>query len=134
VSYREHLGMVIEKRGDGECVIALEADERHLNSSGIVHGGVLMSLADTAVGTAVQTLIDLETYRTVMAQLNTSFIKAAHPGRLVARGVVTSLGRRLAFGEAEVRQGDTLVAKASGVVYIQRRTPPAGEGSTQARP
>lgn len=131
MSYREHLGMVIERRGSGESVVVLDADERHLNSSGIIHGGVIMSLADTAVGVAAQTLIDLETYRTVMAQLNTSFIKAAKPGRLVARGVVTSLGRRLAFGEAEVRQGDTLVAKASGVVYIQRRQPPAGPGSSQ---
>jgi len=121
LSYRDYLGMVIAQRGDGEVIIELDADERHLNRAGAVHGGVLASMADTAIGVSVQTKIDLETYYTVAAQLNISFIRGAQTGRLVARGVVTSVGRRLAFAEAEIRQGDTLVAKASGVVYIKRR-------------
>lgn len=121
LTLRDYLGIVMTKRGDGEVVLELDADERHLNMSGIVHGGVLATMADSAIGLAVQTKIDLETYFTTAAQLNISFMRAAQTGPLKARGFVTTLGRRLAFGEAEVWQGDTLVAKGSGVVYIKRR-------------
>lgn len=133
MGYSELLGWVVEKKSDGEAVIVLDADERHLNRAGIVHGGVLLSLADTAMGQAVQSLIDMETYRTLMAQLNANMIKAARPGRVVARGSVASLGRRLAFCECEIRQGDTLVAKASGVCYIKRRTSDGGDGTSAAQ-
>jgi len=134
VTFSDHLGLAVVRRGDGEVVLELEADQRHLNRVGVVHGGVLASMADTAIGLAVQTLIDLETHMTLAAQLNVNFIRAAHTGLLTARGVVTSLGRRIAFGEAEVYQGEALVAKATGVVYIRPRQADAGRaGVSPAR-
>jgi len=123
VTFDEAFGITVVERREGEVVIALDIEPRHLNPSGIVHGGTLCSLADTAIGMAVVSRIDRERQRAVTAQLSVSFLRAATAGRLVARGVVTLMGRRLAHGEAQITCGDTLVAKAHGVWYVQDKRP-----------
>ena len=40
---------------DGTARLAFEATDEHLNPAGTVHGGVLATLVDTAMGTAVRT-------------------------------------------------------------------------------
>ncbi len=43
---------------DGAAVAFLEVDDRHLNPNGIVHGGVVFTLADTAMGWATLAVLD----------------------------------------------------------------------------
>lgn len=131
LAFNEHFGMSVVEERDGEVVVELEIGARHLNSAGIVHGGTLCSLADTAIGMAVHTLIDMDRQRAVTAQLSVSFLRAVSSGRLRARGVVTVMGRRLAHGEGEITSGDTVVAKAHGVWYVQSRTRRESTGEAQ---
>ena len=50
-----------------------------------------------------------------------SFVRAATKGTLTARGFATSVGRSAAFGRAEIRCGDTIVAEAQGTWLIRSR-------------
>ncbi len=49
---RSFLEFDIRDGPDGAAVGSLDVDDRHLNPNGIVHGGVVFTLADTAMGRA----------------------------------------------------------------------------------
>ena len=53
--YAERLGARVESADDGESRLSFEAGEEHLNPAGTLHGGVLATLVDTAMGQAVRT-------------------------------------------------------------------------------
>jgi acyl-coenzyme A thioesterase PaaI-like protein len=46
------LGMTVIRIGSGQAVVEFEADERHANPMGTLHGGVLCDIADAAMGLA----------------------------------------------------------------------------------
>lgn len=97
-----------------ECV----ATDAHVNYNGIVHGGLIMTLLDVAMGAAVVATLQAGE-RTASVNINTDFLRAAKPGRLVARGRVERRGRSVAFPVGELVDADgQLVARASGVWSI----------------
>src|SRR4051794_29885998 len=49
------LGMALVEVGDGRAVFSLQPEEFHYNPIGSVHGGILATLADSALGCAVHT-------------------------------------------------------------------------------
>lgn len=71
------LGLEIESVKCGECVLKMTIDpEKHTNLYGIVHGGALESLADTALGVVCATMGE----RVMTVNFNMSFIRNIHPG------------------------------------------------------
>jgi acyl-coenzyme A thioesterase PaaI-like protein len=54
----ELLGMRPTSMGDGRARFELQVADKHLNPKGTLHGGVIDSLADTAMGTALFTQLD----------------------------------------------------------------------------
>ena len=111
--FTAHLGFrLLRADADGA---AMEADpgEEHLNGGGILHGGYLGALLDSATGWAVHAADDAGV-AWPHVQLNTQFIRAARAGELLtctARCV--SRGRRMATAEAEVHQNGRIVARAT---------------------
>ncbi len=99
---------------DGVNRFALEAAERHCNSHGIVHGGLLMTMIDlTLVATAKTTVND----RFVTVSLNSEFIAASHTGDLIeARGELIRRTRSLAFVRGQITCGDRTLLTASAVL------------------
>ena len=109
------LGIEPVEWGGGRSELALRVDERHLRNMPILHGGVLATLLDSALGVAASSVAPANRL-TVTAQLNVNFIRPAFPGeRLVAVGEVRHSGRQsvVAFGEVRT-EGNELVATASG--------------------
>ena len=109
------LGIEPVEWGGGRSELALLVDERHLRNMPILHGGVLATLLDSALGVAASSVAPANRL-TVTAQLNVNFIRPAFPGeRLVAVGEVRHSGRQsvVAFGEVRT-EGNELVATASG--------------------
>jgi acyl-CoA thioesterase len=102
---------IVSADADGAVVEGDPAPE-HLNGGGIVHGGYLSSLLDTATGWAVHA----RTPPGVAAphvQISVQFIRAATAGTpLVCRARCLSAGRRIASAEAEITQGDRVIARA----------------------
>jgi uncharacterized protein (TIGR00369 family) len=92
-----------------DSLVRLEATDQHLNVGGIVHGGVLASLIDTAMGRAVRSVTDSST---ATSQLTVTYLEPAKPGTLVATARITKRGSKLTIVEAEVEQDGTAVAHA----------------------
>jgi uncharacterized protein (TIGR00369 family) len=101
----------VVEREDGVVTVELAVDDRHLNTHGTVHGGAIATLVDTAMGRAV-TAAGGE--RPVTIEMKVTYLEPGEPGVLRARAEVRKRGRRLTIVEAEVHQGDELVAHAIG--------------------
>lgn len=92
----------------------VEADPapEHLNGGGIVHGGYLSALLDTTTGWAVHAQVPAGV-AAPHVQISVQFVRAALPGAtLVCRARCSSAGRRIASAEAEIRQGEHVIARA----------------------
>ena len=107
-------------------ICRLQADARHLNRSGVVHGGLLATLLDNASGVAASLTLDPTGRRPfVTLSLTTHFLAPAHEGLLEARGRVTGGGRRTLFIDAELHDGDGRLVATSCGVFKPARLPEA---------
>lgn len=90
------------------------AEARHLNQSGLVHGGMLTAFADQTLGLTAFRANGGR--RQVTVQLDTHFLSAAKEGEfVVAHAEVVRLTRSLIFLRCELKVGERVVATASGV-------------------
>ena len=96
-------GIALVEVGDGRAVFELEPAEWHYNPIGSVHGGILATLADSALGCAVHTKLSAGTAYTSL-DLTIKFTRAAtlDSGLLTCEGRVVSIGRRTATAEAQI--------------------------------
>jgi uncharacterized protein (TIGR00369 family) len=102
----------------GEAEVAFEAGPEHVNLQGLVHGGMLATLADTAMGLAVRTTLE-PGRRHVTVQLGIEFLSPGRQGRIVARGRTVKIGRQLGFAEADVVDArDRLLARARATLSV----------------
>jgi uncharacterized protein (TIGR00369 family) len=106
------LGFTITALEPGCVVVAFDATEAHTNPMGTLHGGVLCTLADTAMGIAhASILADGESYATVELKIN--FLRPVLREKLRAVGRVVNAGRTLVLLECDItNQRDQLVARA----------------------
>jgi len=112
------LGSSVVSASEGGVEIAMEAGPEHLNLQGLVHGGVIATLLDSASGTAVRTKVG-PGRRHVTAQLNVNYLSPAQPGRLVARGTAVRVGVSVAYAEAEVTdEKGRVVARSTAVISV----------------
>jgi len=94
---------------DGHGRLEFEAREEHLNPAGTLHGGVLATLVDTAMGLAARSTTD-DGEVPATSQLTVTYLRPGRPGVLVATAEVRKQGEHLLVCEAEVEQeGHTLV-------------------------
>jgi uncharacterized protein (TIGR00369 family) len=114
------VGMELVEVEPGRAVFVLDADERHHNPMGTVHGGVLCDVADGALGCAWASLLeDGETFTTLELKIN--FLRPVWSGRLTATGTVTKHGRHTGMSECEiVDEAGRLIAKASSTLMTLR--------------
>jgi uncharacterized protein (TIGR00369 family) len=113
--FKELLGFEVIDSSKDYAVIGLELKEGHLNRNGYVHGGVIMSLLDSACGHAgVYCDVPGNVRRCITISMNTTFIKPARDGTLRTEARVIGRGRKIFFVEATVFDGSTLVATATG--------------------
>jgi uncharacterized protein (TIGR00369 family) len=112
------MGLTLLDARPGEVELALDAEPGHLNLQGLVHGGVLATLADTAGGLAIRTKLG-PGRRHVTVQLGVQFLSAGTPGRIVALGRAVRVGRQIGYAETEVRDGGgKLLATAQATVAV----------------
>ena len=111
------------------AVIEYEVDAGHLNRSGVLHGGVLVTLLDTAAGYAgCHCAVPGRIRRTLTLSLTTNFVAPVRQGRLRVDGRRTGGGRRIFFAAAEARDDSgRLLAGAVGTFrYIGESGDAAG--------
>lgn len=101
-----------------QAEILLEITPQHLNRSGVLHGGVLSTLIDTACGYAGCYAGESEALRRAFTlSLDCQFVAAAMTGaKLTARASKAGGGGRIFFAKAEVHDQDgRLIGQGSGV-------------------
>jgi uncharacterized protein (TIGR00369 family) len=119
------MGMRIREVELGRVVFECEPDESVYNPIGGVHGGVVCTMADSVIGCAVHTTLELGKVFTSI-DLNVSYLRAVtkDSGVLRAIGTVTKPGRRVAFGSAEIIDASgKVVASATGSCLVMDRPP-----------
>ncbi|MEN6324810.1 MAG: PaaI family thioesterase [Syntrophomonas sp.] len=108
------LGVEIAKVGKGMAELAVCANQNHTNPLGAIHGGLIMSLADAAMGNAIRSL----GIKGVTVDCSTAFISGALLGELVVgKGRVLKAGRNMIFAEAEVFAGEHLIASSKATFF-----------------
>ncbi len=104
---------------DGEVTTSLDLGEQHTNPSGLVHGGVIFSLIDSAVAAAVLHTLDEDEWMATQSS-TIDFLRPAR-GRITARARVDRRGRMTAYAAGEAMDEDgRVVAKTSAVWAIRR--------------
>ena len=116
------LGPLYAKKTEAGLVIAMRIEGKHLNTRGIAHGGMLVTLADSALGIAVanqarERAAEAAAPRSfVTVNLSVDFVASAHEGDFVEAHVdIEKVGARLAFATCFLHVGKRRVLRASGV-------------------
>jgi uncharacterized protein (TIGR00369 family) len=112
VPYARFLGLQLGEFRDGEVSIQLEVREELKQNQGVVHGGAIASLIDTASAFAVLTRIET-TERVTTTDLTIHYLRPVISGRITATARIVRGGRRLFVLSVDVtNDGNELVATA----------------------
>jgi uncharacterized protein (TIGR00369 family) len=117
--FAEHLGLVLEEAGSDRVVARLAWAPRLCTTSGIMHGGVLMSLADT-VG-ALVTFLGLPEGATTATITSTSqLFRPVSEGSVRAVGVPVHRGRTTVTAQTSVYDAqERLVAQTTQIQVVR---------------
>ena len=116
------LGFNIDTVERGRIVFSVAHDEMHENPMGTMHGGIVATLVDSAMGCAVFSMLPAGTAYTTV-ELKTNFVRpiVQNTGVVRAEGRVVHLGGRIATTEARVVDADgILYAHATSTCLITR--------------
>ena len=133
IPFVKDLGLELHACGEGRAELRLSTVQRHLNSWGVVHGGVLMTLLDVAMAQAARSsaweALAKESASPQAApgvatiEMKTTFLRAAQ-GHLRAVGTVLHRSPTLVFCEASAFDADDdLCAHGTGTFKILRALP-----------
>ncbi len=126
---QELLGFDLVDVTEGTAAFQYRPDARHRNPLGTVHGGIAMTLLDSAAGAAVHSTLSGGSGYTTL-ETNVNLVRAIRPttGPLLAEGSVVHRGRTVATAESRLVAADgTLYAHATSTCLILdpgRRHPP----------
>ena len=123
--FSAHIGAELEELREGYARLSLVLQPHHTNPNGVMHGGVITTMMDSALGASLSALRGEDASRNPHAtvEMNASFLSGARPGdRIVVEGRVIRMGKTIAFGEAEARRGDELIAKGRLTFAIRNRS------------
>ncbi|MGE0714286.1 MAG: PaaI family thioesterase [Alphaproteobacteria bacterium] len=122
--FSELVGPFWTRRDEQGWAYGFLAGDRHVNPSGVVHGGMLMTLADQALSITVWEAAERRPCVTV--QLDTHFLSPVRPGDFVeARARVVRRTRSMVFVDGALAVNGDTVLTAMGVWKILGSGPPA---------
>ncbi|MBW2682165.1 MAG: PaaI family thioesterase [Deltaproteobacteria bacterium] len=117
------LQMKIESAADGQAVLSMPFLHQFSQGAGLLHGGALTSLADTAVAIACKSLLAPGTHFATLS-LESTFLAPVQEGIVTAHAVVTKnkSDQRTLHGQATVKdQNNKEVMRFSSLFRIARR-------------
>jgi len=118
--YYRLLGMVVTKIKEGEYRIQMLFREELTHPYGIVHGGAIASLADSAVAMALISLVEPND-RIATIELKINFFVPINKGELKAHAKIIHKGSKTAVGDVEVSNGEgKLVGKVIATYSIMK--------------
>lgn len=119
VPYARLLGLEFVGAERGAATFALDWREELTRMEGIMHGGAIFSLLDTAAAFAVLTLLPAEE-RTVTVDLTIHFLRPVRSGRVEARARVLREGRRVCIITVEATDATGVLISTATTTYIKQ--------------
>jgi uncharacterized protein (TIGR00369 family) len=118
----KHLGYHTELVEPGHTSVTFKIQPEHRNITGVVHGGLLMTVLDTLMGHAVYTHLGDPAARFGTSQMTTHFLRVVAKGTLTGEGHVVAQSEKYITAEAEIRGArGALVATAEAQFTTMRR-------------
>jgi uncharacterized protein (TIGR00369 family) len=128
------LGYDLVEASEGHAVFEVTPDDSHYNPIGMVHGGLALTLLDSAAACAVQTTLPQGLVYTSL-ETKVNFLRAVTSGSgpLRAHGWVTKPGKRAAFAEAFRGDADIVIpipdsGRSAALGYAKQSGIPFEEG------
>jgi acyl-CoA thioesterase len=114
-AFSKWLGVEVMEVGEGRCELRMPVREEMTNGFGTAHGGIVFSLADTALAFCTNSSGEIA----VALDCTISYPAAVRPGDvLTAVGVQESSSRKIGFAAVTIRnQDDVIVGHFRGTVY-----------------
>ncbi len=108
--------LIVAKRG--RVVLQMRVNKSHLQVHGVVHGGVLAALADTAGGLATYMACPPGT-RVATIEMKINYLEAVEGGSVTAEAIVVRIGRHVAVVDCDVTDDKRrLVGKALMTFFV----------------
>lgn len=118
VAYAKFLGLELCELNSGDVTVCLDVRDEVKQNHGVVHGGAIASLIDTASAFVILTAID-ENERVTTTDLTIHYLRPVTVGRMLARARIVRGGRRRFVVNVEVENDGALAATAvTGYVKI----------------
>ncbi len=119
--FEEFLGMTIESAEGGKALLTMPFQVKHAQGKGLMHGGAVTALADTAVAMAIKSMLP-EGSHFVTTELSLTFHAPIHGGTVTARAEAVREGERTIRGTAEVfDEKGVKAATFTSIFRIKRR-------------
>ena len=118
VPYAKLLGFELDEVSPGAATLGLKIRKDLMQNHGVVHGGAIASLIDTATAFAIIPLLNPEE-RVTTVDLTISYLRPITKGRVTALARVVRAGRRLFVVSAEVKSEDGKLAATALSTYIK---------------
>jgi len=105
-------GFSLEAAEPGRAVLKMRVRPRHIQVHGVVHGGILAALADTAGALGIYLMVPRGT-RLATIEMKINYLEPVEDGTLLAEGRLLRKGSNFAVAECEIRDSDRrLISKA----------------------
>lgn len=109
---------IYSRRTDKAVILGLRAAAAHLNSRGLVHGGLLTTLADNAMGLSCALHIE-GAPRLLTANLTVDFLSIAEAGQWIEIDTAfVKPGRTMSFAQAFITADGNICARANAVFRV----------------
>lgn len=126
VPFLRLLDIRLERLADGEADLSMTIADKHLQTLGIVHGGVIASLLDSvAWWAAFAAHTPGDAVHLVSVDLKLNYLAALKSGTVTAKGRCKKRGTRICYAVAEIYDGTgRLAADGSSTLLAMRPTSP----------
>ena len=106
------------KRTDRAVIIALRLGKPHTNGRGLIHGGLIATLADNAMGHSCAHVMGGAS-SLVTIGLAVDFVGTAQVGQwLAVEPEVIRTGRTICFAQSLIKADDVVIARANGTFRV----------------
>jgi len=116
--YAKFLGLHLGEIRDGQVSIHLDVRDELKQNQGVVHGGAIASLIDTASAFAVLMQIDINE-RVTTTDLTIHYLRPITSGRMTATAHIVRAGRRLFVLSVEVTNDANALVATAVTTYIK---------------
>lgn len=100
--YWELIGLKKVSSTNGNSILELPITKKITQRNQTVHGGVLASMIDAAIGHAIRSKMHFTDHKQVTVELSVNYLREASGNKLTAKGKIIKKGNSISVGYAEI--------------------------------